>query len=240
MRCRERHDNRAAETLPNVFGRAMASGSEKVIYSCKCLGSGEFTHYALRIYRPRSPRAQALIAAWRADPRFPRQIYTRDFLNFTLRHQRRATSHERQVAGGIWHSYMRWRHSLAKTIGVCCGTSDHSKVHMSTTSISKAPNVSRNQPSCADLELLRERMEALRLDPSEVRRIESDVFRGLAEACGGCECKAQCKEAPAVAPVADSKCANAIVLRALQALPWFKRQMPKLQCAPCPAACSSF
>jgi hypothetical protein len=124
MSSREGHHRRAAHTLPNVFGRAMASGTEKVIYSSKCLGFGGFTHYALCVYCPRSPRAQALIAAWRADPRFPRQIYTRDFLNFTLRHLRRATLYERQVAGGIWHSYMDWRRSQAKAIAVGGGSSN--------------------------------------------------------------------------------------------------------------------
>ena len=81
---------------------------------------------------------------------------------------------------------------------------------MTTTSTSKAPNVSRSQQICADLELLRERMEALRLHPSEVRRIESDVFRGLA-ACAGCESKAQCKKAPAVAQLRTANVPIAIV-----------------------------
>ena len=103
---------------PNVFDGSI-SEPKKVIYSCKCLGSGGFTHYALCVYRPRSPRARAVIAVWQADLRFPRHIYTRDFLNFTLRHQRRATSYERQVAAGIWHSYVGWRRAQAKVRGVC-------------------------------------------------------------------------------------------------------------------------
>ena len=44
----------------------------------------------------------------------PRQIHTRDLLNFTLRHQRRATFYERQVAGDIWQSYLHWRRARAK------------------------------------------------------------------------------------------------------------------------------
>src|SRR5215467_5368658 len=77
-------------------------GWEKVIYSCKCSDCSGFSHYALCVYRPRSMRARAVVASWRADRQFPRQIYTRDFLNFTLQHQRRATPYERQVAGDIW------------------------------------------------------------------------------------------------------------------------------------------
>jgi hypothetical protein len=48
---------------------------------------GGFTYYALCVYRPRSSRAQAVVASWRADPHFPRQVHTRDLLNFTLRHR---------------------------------------------------------------------------------------------------------------------------------------------------------
>jgi hypothetical protein len=54
-----------------------------------------------------------VVASWRADPHFPRQIHTRDFLNFALR-QRRATLSERQVAGDIWQSHMHWRRARAK------------------------------------------------------------------------------------------------------------------------------
>jgi hypothetical protein len=82
---------------------------ENVIYSCKRSGCAGFTHYVLCVYRPRSTRARAVVASWRADPQFPRQIYTKDFLNFALQHQRRSTSYERQVAGDIWDSYTRWR-----------------------------------------------------------------------------------------------------------------------------------
>lgn len=38
-------------------------------------------------------------------------------------------------------------------------------------------------------ELLLMRMEALQLEPGEVRRIESSVFSDLAEACATCESK---------------------------------------------------
>jgi hypothetical protein len=84
---------------------------EKVIYNCKCSGCAGFTQYALCVYRPHSIRARAVVASWRADPQLPRQIYTKDFLNFALQHQRRATSYERQVVGNIWDSYLRWRRS---------------------------------------------------------------------------------------------------------------------------------
>jgi hypothetical protein len=69
------------------------------ICSFQCSASTGFSHHALYVYRPRS--AQAHAAAWRADPTFPREIHTRDFLKFTLRHQRRARSLERQIAGGL-------------------------------------------------------------------------------------------------------------------------------------------
>jgi len=98
---------------------------EKVIYSCKCSGCAGFTNYALCVYHPRSMRAWAVVASWRADPQFPRQIYTKDFLNFTLQRQRRATSYERQVAGDIWDSYTRWRRAQKVQASVR-GASNHS------------------------------------------------------------------------------------------------------------------
>jgi hypothetical protein len=81
-------------------------GPQQVIYSCQSSAFAGFTYYALCVYRPRSILARAVVASWRD---FPRQIHTRDFLNFALRHQRRATLSERQVAGDIWRSYMYWR-----------------------------------------------------------------------------------------------------------------------------------
>jgi len=86
----------------------------EVIYSCQCSASAGFSHYALYVYRPRSAQAQAIVASWRADPTFPREIHTRDFLKFTLRHQRRARTLERQIAGDIWRSYDRWRRAQTK------------------------------------------------------------------------------------------------------------------------------
>lgn len=87
---------------------------QEVIYSCQSSAFAGFTYYALCVYRPRRTLARAVVASWRADPHFPRQIHTRDFLNFALRHQRRATLSERQVAGDIWQSYMHWRRARAK------------------------------------------------------------------------------------------------------------------------------
>jgi hypothetical protein len=89
-------------------------GPHEVIYSCQFSAVAGFTYYALRLYRPRSSQARAVVASWRADPHFPRQIYTRDFLTFTLRHQRRATLHERHVAAQIWLRYVQWQRAPAK------------------------------------------------------------------------------------------------------------------------------
>ncbi len=89
-------------------------GPQEVIYSCKASALSGFTYYALCVYRPRSTRAQAVVALWRANSHFPRQVHTRDFLNFALRHQRRATLYERQVAGDIWQNYLHWRRAQAK------------------------------------------------------------------------------------------------------------------------------
>jgi hypothetical protein len=61
-----------------------------------------------------------VVASWRADPHFPRQVHTRDFLNFTLQHQRRATLYERRVVGdydiweSYWENYLRWHRAQAK------------------------------------------------------------------------------------------------------------------------------
>ena len=119
---------------------------EKVIYSCKCSGCAGFTNYALCVYHPRSMRAWAVVASWRA-------------------------------------------------------------------------------------ELLRQRMETLQLDLAEVKRIEWDVFRELAEACAGCESKAECEKDPAIAPGAEGTCVNATTFRALEALPWFKPKSPRVPCS---------
>jgi len=101
---------------------------------------------------------------------------------------------------------------------------------MRIASIPKS-NITSGEPG---LELLRQRMKALQLDLAEVKRIERDIFRELAEACASCESKAECKKDPAVAPDAESTCVNAATFRALEALPWFK---PKLRRVPCSAAC---
>ena len=89
-------------------------GPREVIYSCQSSAFAGFTYYALCVYRPRNSSARAVVASWRADPHFPRQIHTRDFLNFTLRYERQARLYERQVAGDIWQSYMHWCRAQAK------------------------------------------------------------------------------------------------------------------------------
>ena len=80
-------------------GRAMI-GPQEVIYSCKASALSGFTYYALCVYRPRSTRAQAVVALWRADSHFPRQVHTRDFLNFALRGGRPCTSGRSQAIYG--------------------------------------------------------------------------------------------------------------------------------------------
>src|SRR5215470_11566247 len=69
------------------------------------------------------------------------------------------------------------------------------------------------------------RMEALQVNPDEVRRIESDVFTDLAEACANCDSKRRCEQDLASARTIghdwESYCANAATLNALSELPWF-------------------
>ena len=68
-------------------------------------------------------------------------------------------------------------------------------------------------------------MEALQVNPDEVRRIESDVFADLAEACANCDSKGRCEQDLASASTIGhdwgSHCANAATLSALAELPWF-------------------
>jgi hypothetical protein len=89
-------------------------GPQEIIYSGQSSAFSAFTYYALYVYRPRTTRVRAMVASWRTDPHFPRQIHTKDFLNFALRHQRRATLYERQVAGDIWQRYVHWRRAQVK------------------------------------------------------------------------------------------------------------------------------
>jgi hypothetical protein len=76
-------------------------------------------------------------------------------------------------------------------------------------------------------DLLLKRMEALQLEPDEVRRIESSVFRDLAEACASCESKDRCEQgltyesAGTITHDWDNYCSNAATLNAMRALPWF-------------------
>jgi hypothetical protein len=74
-------------------------------------------------------------------------------------------------------------------------------------------------------QLLLTRMEALHVNPDEVRRIESDVFTDLAEACANCDSKRRCEQDLASARTLghdwESHCANAATLSALSELPWF-------------------
>jgi hypothetical protein len=73
-------------------------------------------------------------------------------------------------------------------------------------------------------------MDALELEPSEVRRIEAAVFYDLAEACSRCQRKDQCERD--LACISTSKiiqnweeyCPNATILNAMRELPWFGKQ----------------
>jgi hypothetical protein len=81
-------------------------------------------------------------------------------------------------------------------------------------------------------DLLLMRMEALRLDPSEVERIETGVFRDLITACRDCECKDECERDLAYLSVGrttedwETYCPNAAVLNAMKEMPWFGNRPP--------------
>jgi hypothetical protein len=80
-------------------------------------------------------------------------------------------------------------------------------------------------------DLLLMHMEALQLEPDEVRRIEPSVFGDLAEVCAKCESKDRCGRdvcSPgAVEHEWESYCPNAETLSALAALPWFRKARTK-------------
>ena len=80
-------------------------------------------------------------------------------------------------------------------------------------------------------DLLLMRMEALQLEPDEVRRIESSVLADLAGACVKCESKDRCEldlcSAGAGEHDWESYCSNATTLSALAALPWFGKARTK-------------
>jgi hypothetical protein len=81
-------------------------------------------------------------------------------------------------------------------------------------------------------DLLLTRMEAIQLEPAEVRRIESSVFADLAGACVKCDSKERCEQdlrsAGAVEHDWESYCPNAATLSALAALPWFGKARTKV------------
>lgn len=71
-------------------------------------------------------------------------------------------------------------------------------------------------------ELLLMRMEALQLEPAEVRHIEPSVFSDLAKACATCEKKNSCESDLAYGSAGTvTFCPNAAILNAMTALPWF-------------------
>jgi hypothetical protein len=71
--------------------------------------------------------------------------------------------------------------------------------------------------------LLLKCMEALRLKPDEVMRIEPGVFWDLVSGCAKCAGAEKCDRnlRSGRAHVWQSHCSNAATLRALIALPWF-------------------
>ncbi|NJO36102.1 MAG: hypothetical protein HC869_26645 [Rhodospirillales bacterium] len=80
------------------------------------------------------------------------------------------------------------------------------------------------------LDLLLIRMEALGLQPGEVKRIDTAVFGDLAAACCACEQKDECEldlayqSAGTVTQDWEKYCPNAAVLNAMRELPWFGNQ----------------
>ena len=80
-------------------------------------------------------------------------------------------------------------------------------------------------------DLLLMRMEALQLEPDEVRRIEPAVFAELSGACAKCQSKDACEQdlgsAGAVEHKSEGYCPNAATLSALAALPWFGKTRTK-------------
>ena len=78
--------------------------------------------------------------------------------------------------------------------------------------------------------LLLMRMEALQIEPDEVRRIESRVFAELAGTCARCKRKGSCEDLGSVGASEhdwENYCPNAATLRALAALPWFGKARTK-------------
>ena len=84
-------------------------------------------------------------------------------------------------------------------------------------------------------DLLLVRMEALQVEPGEVKRIEPGVFGDLAKACANCESKDRCEQdlayesAGTVTPEWENYCSNAATLNAIRALPWFGNRAGGLQ-----------
>jgi hypothetical protein len=78
--------------------------------------------------------------------------------------------------------------------------------------------------------LLLMRMEALQLEPDEVRRIESGVFAELAGECAKCKSKDRCEQdLDSAGAIHDWErhCPNAATLSALAVLPWFGKTRTK-------------
>jgi hypothetical protein len=84
-------------------------------------------------------------------------------------------------------------------------------------------------------ELLVMRMEVLRLEPREVRRIEPSVFSDLAKTCASCPSKDRCESDLAyesggtVTRDWENYCPNAAILNAMTALPWWENRQSE-QC----------
>jgi hypothetical protein len=85
-------------------------------------------------------------------------------------------------------------------------------------------------PFSGGYDLLLMRMEALQLEPGEVRRIEPAVFHDLAEACSTCHRKDRCERDLAYISAGkvihdwEEYCPNATILNAMRELPWFGKE----------------
>ena len=79
------------------------------------------------------------------------------------------------------------------------------------------------------IDLLLMRMESLDLDLGEVRHSAASTFCKLADSCVNCECKERCERdlayasAGMVTPERENYCPNATSLKAMSALPWFRK-----------------
>jgi hypothetical protein len=85
------------------------------------------------------------------------------------------------------------------------------------------------------VDLLSRRMQANQLSKDEIVRIEPMTFRSLHMLCASCENREECELGLAddFADVAwDAYCPNAVTLKALGELPWFRHVTGSAGCLP--------